>query len=118
MDEHFAKTLTNNKDKYGIDSGIITKLLFLKHKDKIKELYDEGFSLKAIWVWMKEDNSFPYSYCRFVQLFRKHIEPVYSHQLAQENESTKTSESNNKTSNKSHSKTFDFNPTPNKDELI
>lgn len=64
--------------KYHTSPGIITKLKFLKHKDKIKELYQEGISIKAIWVWMREDNNLLCGYGYFVKLFRKHIEP-YSH---------------------------------------
>lgn len=118
MDEHFANTLLNKREQYGITSGVVTRIKFLKHKEKIKELYDEGMPLRAIWVWMKEENDFPFGYDYFVKLCRKHIEPAYKQppQKASDSSSTKKEVSAKPKTPKTNS--FEFNPTPDKDELI
>ena len=108
MDETTADIIIKNQDK-----GVLTKIKFIKNKQKIEELYNEGLSLRVIWLVMKEQHNFTVGYSQFVKLFRKHIRSAFEPTSTECNKTESVT-----TVGKNQSKVFDFSPTPNKDDLI
>ena len=112
MDEATTDIIIKNQEKYGTDKGVLTKIKFIKNKKKIEDLYNEGLSLRVIWLVMKEQHNFTVGYSQFVKLFRKYIRPCYTPT------STECNKTESVTTGKNQSKVFVFSPTPNKDDLI
>ncbi|MBQ3775159.1 MAG: Clr5 domain-containing protein [Ruminobacter sp.] len=113
MDETTAEIIIKNQERYGTDKGVLTKIKFIKNKQKIEELYNEGLSLRVIWLVMKEQHGFTIGYSQFVKLFRKHIRSAF-----EPTECNKTESVTTVGAGKNQNKVFDFSPTPNKDDLI
>ena len=113
MDETPADIIIKNQEKYGTDKGVLTKIKFIKNKKKIEDLYNEGLSLRVIWLVMKEQHNFTVGYSQFVKLFRKYIRSAFAPSSTECNKTESVT-----TVGKNQSKVFDFSPTPNKDDLI
>lgn len=106
------------QQKFSLGKGLITKVKFKQSHDTIIKLKEDGFTLRSIWAYLTEHQMFDCSYQHFVRLYYS----CFNHQAISGNPDAPSQEAASNsaigTKTTSQNKTFDFSPTPNKDELI
>lgn len=114
--EAFFDESSELQQEYSLGKGLITKVKFRKALPTITKLEKEGFNQRVIWAYLKKHQLFDCSYAHFGRLFREWKRSSMEKPNATESasETVRTPQQ----SNAGKSKTFDFSPTPNKDELI
>ncbi|WP_031578384.1 hypothetical protein [Ruminobacter sp. RM87] len=104
--------------EFSLGKGVITRVKFKQSLNTIVKLKNEGFTLKYIWAYLKKHQMFDCTYQHFGRLYRACIKEQNTVMDSSEKSSTPETDTSTESKHTSRNKTFDFNPTPNKDELI
>lgn len=110
--DHLAE---RTKNKPPTKQGV-NKVIFLAVKNDVKEALDAGYSAKTIWADMVESKRITFCYATFMNYVNKLIlQPQIEKIISEEN---LTKPETNKTTKPTTPAGFNFNPIPNKEELI